>query len=296
MRQQVWVFTLPERVEAWQPKLLHWAGLIASGRADDFKEIALLPDFLSDIFCGLLGYTGPVVPADTHTSHISHNSHFTGTAPPPNRRTPSHLPGNGTSRWTARSPTPSWAASRSTRSNSSQSSKARAPAIHWTTRLPVSACPPWTRPNCAFCEDRGLLPAESLKHAFEHRDPYNPRPVWLNFRGLFRAIDEGNAGLNIPAYNGGLFAAGPALDALQVPDEVCAHFKDLGDYDYRPAREVAEGDEDTEVRSVIDVDILGHIFEQSITDLERLRMSLGAGGIGARTRMSNAARILRVSA
>jgi len=127
---------------------------------------------------------------------------------------------------------------------------------------------------CAFCEDRGLLPAKSLKSAFEHRDPYNPRPVWLNFRGLFRAIDEGNAGLNIPAYNGGLFAPDPALDALQVPDEVCAHFKDLGDYDYRPAREVAEGDENTEVRSVIDVDILGHIFEQSITDLERLRLSL----------------------
>jgi len=61
-------------------------------------------------------------------------------------------------------------------------------------------------------------------------------PVWLNFRGLFHAIDEGNAGLNIPAYNGGLFAADPALDALQVPDEVCAHFKDLGDYDYRPTR------------------------------------------------------------
>jgi hypothetical protein len=59
-----------------------------------------------------------------------------------------------------------------------------------------------------------------------------------------------------------------------VPDEVCAHFKALGDYDYRPAREVAEGDENTEVRSVIDVDILGHIFEQSITDLERLRLSL----------------------
>ena len=127
---------------------------------------------------------------------------------------------------------------------------------------------------CAFCEDRGLLPAETLKHAFEHHDPYNPRPVWLNFRGLFRAIDEGNAGLNIPAYNGGLFAADAALDAIQVPDEVCAHFKDLGDYDYRPAREVAEGDENTEVRSVIDVDILGHIFEQSITDLERLRQNL----------------------
>jgi SAM-dependent methyltransferase len=127
---------------------------------------------------------------------------------------------------------------------------------------------------CAFCEDRGLLPADSLKHAFEHRDPYNPHPVWHNFLGLFRAIDQGNAGLNIPAYNGGLFANDDALDALKVPDEVCEHFKDLGDYDYRPAREVADAAETTEVRSVIDVDILGHIFEQSITDLERLRDSL----------------------
>ena len=86
----------------------------------------------------------------------------------------------------------------------------------------------------------------------------------------------------LPAYNGGLFAPDPALDALQVPDEVCAHFKDLGDYDYRPAREVAEGDENTEVRSVIDVDILGHIFEQSITDLERLRLSLEPPKVGQR--------------
>jgi hypothetical protein len=73
-----------------------------------------------------------------------------------------------------------------------------------------------------------------------------------------------------------------------VPDEVCAHFKNLGDYDYRPAREVAEGDENTEVRSVIDVDILGHIFEQSITDLERLRESLSSAGFQpAVSRVSN---------
>jgi hypothetical protein len=37
---------------------------------------------------------------------------------------------------------------------------------------------------------------------------------------------------------------------------------------------------------VIDVDILGHIFEQSITDLERLRLSLEAGTVGARTFLS----------
>jgi hypothetical protein len=43
----------------WHPKLQHWAGLIASGCADDFKETALLPDFLPDIFCGLLGTIEP---------------------------------------------------------------------------------------------------------------------------------------------------------------------------------------------------------------------------------------------
>ncbi len=65
--QQVRSFNLPERAGDWQPKLQHWAGLIASGRADDFKETALLPDFLSDIFCGLLGYTGPAESPSTFT-------------------------------------------------------------------------------------------------------------------------------------------------------------------------------------------------------------------------------------
>ena len=60
-------FNLPERVGAWQPKPQHWAGLLASGRADTFKETALLPDFLTDIFCGLLGYTGPAATADAYT-------------------------------------------------------------------------------------------------------------------------------------------------------------------------------------------------------------------------------------
>ena len=67
LRQQVRAFNLPEHTAAWQPKLQHWADLIASGRADDFKETALLPDFLTDIFCGLLGYTGPAATADTYT-------------------------------------------------------------------------------------------------------------------------------------------------------------------------------------------------------------------------------------
>jgi hypothetical protein len=81
LRQQVRAFNLPERVENWQPKLQEWARLIASGRADEFEETALLPDFLTDIFCGPLGYTSPVGPADPHNSHNSHTSHLSSTGP-----------------------------------------------------------------------------------------------------------------------------------------------------------------------------------------------------------------------
>src|SRR4029077_3937204 len=36
----------------------------------------------------------------------------------------------------------------------------------------------------AFAEDRGLLPTETIRKAYEHHDPYHPRPIWDNFRGL----------------------------------------------------------------------------------------------------------------
>ena len=145
----------------------------------------------------------------------------------------------------------------------------------------------------AFCEDRGLLPAETIRKAYEHHDPYHPRPIWDNFRGLFQAVNRGNAALGIHAYNGGLFADDPVLDRLKVSDEVCADFRELGDYDYRPAHQAAAYAPAAGNNSLIDVDILGHIFEQSITDLETLRNELdglslpspsgrGAGGEGGR--------------
>ncbi len=87
----------------------------------------------------------------------------------------------------------------------------------------------------AFSEDRGLLPRETIRKAYEHRDPYHPRPIWENFRGLFNSINRGNAALDIHAYNGGLFADDPILDSFKVSDEVCGYFHDLGDYDYKPA-------------------------------------------------------------
>ena len=107
----------------------------------------------------------------------------------------------------------------------------------------------------AFAEDRGLLETGSLTRAYQHRDPYNPRPVWDNFKGLFSAIDKGSQALRIPAYNGGLFAENSDIDRLIVPDELCEAFKCLGGYDFA---------------SEVGVTVLGHIFEQSIADLENL--------------------------
>lgn len=108
----------------------------------------------------------------------------------------------------------------------------------------------------AFAEDTALLPRETLANAYRNRDPYNPRPVWDNFLGLFRAIDQGSEQLKIPRYNGGLFAPDATIEALRLPDAVCEGFKVIGGYDFA---------------SEVSVTVLGHIFEQSIGDVERLQ-------------------------
>lgn len=108
----------------------------------------------------------------------------------------------------------------------------------------------------AFAEDTGLLPDNTLENAFVARDPYNPRPVWDNFKGLFRAIDVGNNELKIPRYNGGLFREDAVINGLNLPDDICEGFKTLGEYDFA---------------SEVSVTVLGHIFEQSIADVERLQ-------------------------
>ena len=107
----------------------------------------------------------------------------------------------------------------------------------------------------AFAESRGLLPQGSIKTAAIHIDPYNPQPRWVNFVALFKAVDSGNPYLKIPPYNGGLFAPDAALDGLAVSDKLVTSFTKLAGYDY--AQEVS-------------VTVLGRIFEQSISDLERI--------------------------
>ena len=109
----------------------------------------------------------------------------------------------------------------------------------------------------AFAEDTSLLPANSIERAYEHADPYHPRPVWETFQSLFNAIDTGlPRTLNIPRYNGGLFAPDAIIGGLAVPDHICEGFKRLAEYDFA---------------SEVSVTVLGHIFEQSIADVEQLQ-------------------------
>jgi len=112
----------------------------------------------------------------------------------------------------------------------------------------------------AFCEDRGLLPPTSLNESWSYVAPFDratPRK-WKNFLALFESIDKGNVNRSIPPYNGGLFREDPDIDNLDLDDEWTDFFKTVGDYDF--AHE-------------INVDVLGHIFEKSINDIEKLRLT-----------------------
>src|SRR4051812_36886803 len=60
-------FALPDSAREGRAQLGRWAGKLASGEVDRYKEQEILPDFLRDVFRGLLGYVGPVDGADRYT-------------------------------------------------------------------------------------------------------------------------------------------------------------------------------------------------------------------------------------
>ena len=55
------------------PSWRTWAELLSSGKANTFKEQEILPDFLTDFFCELLGYTRPADGGPRYT--ISREKH-----------------------------------------------------------------------------------------------------------------------------------------------------------------------------------------------------------------------------
>ena len=57
----------PAMSPAMRETLGRWAGLLWSPQADTLKEQELLPDFLTDIFCQILGYTRAVDNKDRYT-------------------------------------------------------------------------------------------------------------------------------------------------------------------------------------------------------------------------------------
>ncbi len=113
-----------------------------------------------------------------------------------------------------------------------------------------------------FCEDTaGLLPHNTVENIYnmaKNSFSLEPCRIWEQFRGLFVAIDKGNSNVNPPinAYNGGLFKYDEILDRLIIKDEVFEHIKKLARYDFE---------------SDLNVNILGHIFEQSLSDLEAIK-------------------------
>lgn len=107
----------------------------------------------------------------------------------------------------------------------------------------------------AFAEDRELIPTKSLKRTYDHQDDLSQRSTWENFKLMFKAINEGNPKMGVFGYNGGLFRHDSEIENIRLSDEICKDLMKLGEYDYS---------EDGAVT------ILGHIFEQSIEDLEDL--------------------------
>ncbi len=115
----------------------------------------------------------------------------------------------------------------------------------------------------AFAQQRGLLPVNTLKDVHATTNAWVPVPKYDNYKGLFRAVDKGLPSRNIPPYNGGLFAMDALLDQqLAVPNSACDIFLEFGKYDF--------GGE-------VSVNVLGHIFEQSISDIEELQQLADTG-------------------
>lgn len=117
-----------------------------------------------------------------------------------------------------------------------------------------------------FAEDRLLLPPNSIRAIVEQWEKLKEldeyKPLYERFIKYFGYLNVGHKGQNfdIFAYNGGLFLPDDILDNIKIDDELLReHTIKLSNYDF-----------DTEV----DVNILGHIFEHSLNEIEEVQSEL----------------------
>jgi N-6 DNA Methylase len=112
-----------------------------------------------------------------------------------------------------------------------------------------------------FCEDSPafLLNSGTIKNNYSDvmkSFTNDEQKVWNSFKGLFEYIDKGNDYHGINAFNGGLFAEDQELNNLVIKNDIWKQLTALAEYDFA---------------SDLDVNILGHIFEQSIADIENIK-------------------------
>ena len=119
-----------------------------------------------------------------------------------------------------------------------------------------------------FAEDRALLPPNSIHKILADwnklKDLDAEMPLYDRFKLYFGYLDTGRKGTEkkaeIFAYNGGLFKPDPVLDMLEIDDELLyKHTSRLAKYDFE---------------SQVDVNILGHIFENSLNEIESVNAEI----------------------
>ena len=120
-----------------------------------------------------------------------------------------------------------------------------------------------------FAEDSGLLSPNTMIRIIsdweklKELDAYTP--LYERIKKYFNWLNEGYKGkdFEVFAYNGGLFKPDEVLDNLTISDDVLfKHTNQLSQYDYG---------------SEVDVNILGHIFENSLTEIEEITNQLQEG-------------------
>ena len=120
-----------------------------------------------------------------------------------------------------------------------------------------------------FAEDCGLLQPNSMVQIIENwqklKDLDAYVPLYDRIKQYFGYLDKGHQGkpFDVFAYNGGLFKTDDVLDKLRISDDLLAtHTRKLSTYDFE---------------SDVDVNILGHIFENSLSEIEEVTQQINSG-------------------
>ena len=120
-----------------------------------------------------------------------------------------------------------------------------------------------------FAEDGGLLPPNLMMRIIEQWEKLKEldeyQPFYDRVKKYFGYLDTGHKfpKYELFAYNGGLFKPDEVLDNIVISDEpLVEHTRRLSTYDFE---------------SEVDVNILGHIFENSLSEIEEVGQQINNG-------------------